>query len=102
MTITSPLLPTLRSISKDTAATTHHVVNSHGDRVLRDDLDRVLSKLDDMSADVRDVRDTQRSQGRDILGLREEIGQIRQTERDQWAAIEETAGRRRHHPEGTT
>lgn len=85
--LASPVVPLLLGIRKDTAATTEHVVNSHGGTIMRDDLDEIKEI-------VKSVRAEQREQRRDIQGLRAEIGQIRQAERDQWDAIERTGSRR--------
>lgn len=83
----------LNAIGGDTAQTKNHVVNSHGDIILRDDLDEIKS-------DMKRVLHIQATQGvdlsdmrRDMLGVREELSQIRKTEREQWDAIEETASK---------
>lgn len=73
----------------DTAATKEQVQNSHKTN-LRDDIDGM----------ARDIRTVLRGQGRhenlidtltkDVGGLRDEMGHIRQVEREQWKAIEDT------------
>ena len=90
-----PLVTNLRQIRRGVESTRDHVVNSHTDRNLRDDIDTILRKIDSLTGRVSDISELQRDQGKDIRGLREEVGQIRQIERDQWAAIETTAARRR-------
>lgn len=79
----TPLVPKVSNISTNSAQTAQHVVNSHGGRILRDD-------VDDIKAMLSRVIDAQTHQGLDIRGLREELGHIRKIERDQWKAIEDT------------
>lgn len=79
----SVLVPKLSRINTNSAQTAQHVVNSHSGRILRDDIDQIKTMLGH-------VADTQLHQGRDILGMREELGQIRGAQREQWQAIEDT------------
>jgi hypothetical protein len=93
--IGSPLLGWLRQIGASTAATEEHVVNSHGGTIMRDDVDEIKDAVKDTVRRLARVEAAQEQQGKDILGMREEIGQIRRSERDQWEAIEQTGGRAR-------
>ncbi|KQR97703.1 MAG: DUF2746 domain-containing protein [Microbacterium ginsengisoli] len=86
--VAAPAAGKLQRIGTGVEKTVDHVVNSHGGTILRDDID----ELKDL---VRAVRSEQKQQRQDILGIREEIGQIRKSERDQWNAIETTANRNR-------
>lgn len=95
------IIPKLNSVGKNTSQTAEHVVNSHSSTILRDDIDdideikRIVTATDRR---IYGVEQTQTHQALDILGIRQEIGQIRQTERDQWEAIESTASRKRQNP----
>lgn len=91
--LVSPVIPILLGIWKDTAATTEHVVNSHSDAILRDDIDELLTLARSTERRVGRLESISDQQGKDVLGIRDEIGQIRRTERDQWDAIERTGGR---------
>ncbi len=91
----SPVLGSILRISSSVAATEEHVVNSHSTRNLRDDIDELLALARSTEQRVGSVEQAQERHGRDILGIRDEIGQLRRTEREQWAAIEQTADRRR-------
>lgn len=86
------IVPKLNAVGKNTSQTAEHVVNSHTQKNLRDDIDELLRI-------VRLLQQGQQYQGRDIVGLREEIGQLRQSERAQWDAIESTDRRRRQNKE---
>ncbi|KYJ99334.1 hypothetical protein [Microbacterium sp. CH1] len=69
--------------------------------ILRDDIDEIRRSVKATDSRLYGVEQTQNFQARDILGIREEIGQIRTSERDQWDAIETTADKRRQNPGGT-
>lgn len=87
-TIAALIVPKLNAVGKNTSQTAEHVVNSHSQTNLRDDID-VLKR------GIERIAEVQEHQGSDIRGMRAEIGQIRKTERDQWDAIESTAGKLR-------
>ena len=89
--IAAAAIPTLRKIQASTQKTEEHVVNSHGATNLRDDIDDIKAGISAIAHAQEEQGKVQREQGKDILGLRQEIGQIRKTERDQWEAIEDTA-----------
>jgi len=88
ISVGAPAAGKLQRIGTGVEKTVDHVVNSHGGTILRDDID----ELKDL---VKAVRAEQKQQRDDIIGIREEIGQIRRSERDQWNAIENTANRTR-------
>lgn len=89
------IIPKLNAVGKNTSQTAEHVVNSHSSTILRDDIDEIKRIVKATDSRLYGVEQTQNFQARDILGIREEIGQIRKSERDQWDAIETTAGKRR-------
>lgn len=94
----SLLAPKLQKIETQTSATRNHVVNSH-ERNLRDDIDELLAHSRHHSAKFQRIEDVLANQGKDIFGIREEIGQLRRTEREQWEAIEKTGAKRRREQE---
>lgn len=94
------IIPKLNAVGKNTSQTAEHVANSHTTN-LRDDIDEIKRIVKATDSRIYGVEQTQRFQARDILGIRQEIGQIRETERDQWDAIENTASRNRHNPNQT-
>jgi len=96
------IIPKLNAVGKNTSQTAEHVVNSHSSRILRDDIDEIKRIVKATDSRLYGVEQTQNFQARDILGIRDEIGQIRKSERDQWDAIETTAGKRRQNPGGTS
>ncbi|MEV8167328.1 hypothetical protein AB0O70_05330 [Microbacterium paraoxydans] len=96
------IIPKLNAVGKNTSQTAEHVVNSHSSTILRDDIDEIKRIVKATDLRLYGVEQTQNFQARDILGIREEIGQIRKSERDQWDAIETTAGKRRQNPGGTS
>ncbi|MGO4488139.1 hypothetical protein [Microbacterium sp. 2RAF4] len=89
------IIPKLNAVGKNTSQTAEHVVNSHSQKNLRDDIDEIKRIVKATESRMHGVEQSQNFQARDILGIRQEIGQIRQTERDQWDAIESTAGKHR-------
>lgn len=89
------IIPKLNAVGKNTSQTAEHVVNSHSETILRDDIDEIKRIVKATDLRIYGVEQTQNFQARDILGIREEIGQIRKSERDQWDAIESTAGKSR-------
>ena len=95
------IIPKLNAVRKNTSQTAEHVVNSHSSTILRDDIDEIKRIVKATDSRLYGVEQTQNFQARDILGIRQEIGQIRQTERDQWDAIESTANRKRQNPNQT-
>lgn len=95
------IIPKLNAVGKNTSQTAEHVANSHTTN-LRDDIDEIKRIVKATDSRLHGVEQTQNFQARDILGIREEIGQIRKSERDQWDAIETTAGKRRQNPGGTS
>lgn len=95
------IIPKLNAVGKNTSQTAEHVVNSHSSTILRDDIDEIKRIVKATDSRLYGVEQTQNFQARDILGIRQEIGQIRQTERDQWDAIESTASRKRQNPNQT-
>ncbi|WP_126893391.1 hypothetical protein [Microbacterium sp. HSID17254] len=96
------IIPKLNAVGKNTSQTAEHVVNSHSSTILRDDIDEIKRIVKATDSRLAGLEQTQNFQARDILGIREEIGQIRKSERDQWDAIETTAGKRRQNPGGTS
>lgn len=68
--------PDLAETKDSVAAVRDQVQNGHADRKLRDDVDRVLAGLGD-------IMDKQDHQGRDIRGLRDDMGQMRGELRDE-------------------
>ena len=94
------IVPKLNAVGKNTSQTAEHVANSHTTN-LRDDIDEIKRVVKATDSRLYGVEQTQNFQARDILGIRQEIGQIRQTERDQWDAIESTANRKRQNPNQT-
>ena len=90
------IIPKLNAVGKNTSQTAEHVVNSHSQKNLRDDIDEIKRIVKATDSRLAGVEQMQGYQARDILGIRQEIGQIRQGERDQWDAIENTASRRRN------
>jgi len=90
------IIPKLNAVGKNTSQTAEHVVNSHSEKNLRDDIDEIKRIVKVTDSRLYGVEQTQNFQARDILGIRQEIGQIRQGERDQWDAIENTASKTRH------
>lgn len=90
------IVPKLNAVGKNTSQTAEHVVNSHSQKNLRDDIDDIKRIVTATDSRLYGVEQMQSFQARDILGIRQEIGQIRQGERDQWDAIESTASRRRN------
>lgn len=95
------IVPKLNAVGKNTSQTAEHVVNSHSQKNLRDDIDEIKRIVKATELRMHGVEQSQGYQARDILGIRQEIGQMRQTERDQWDAIESTANRKRHNPNQT-
>jgi len=95
------IVPKLNAVGKNTSQTAEHVVNSHSQKNLRDDIDEIKRIVKATESRMHGVEQSQNYQARDILGIRQEIGQIRQTERDQWDAIESTANRKRQNPNQT-
>lgn len=95
------IIPKLNAVGKNTSQTAEHVVNSHSQKNLRDDIDEIKRIVIATDYRMYGVEQSQSFQARDILGIREEIGQLRQTERAQWDAIESTANRERQHPKPT-
>ncbi|MFK4760289.1 hypothetical protein ACI3KS_05075 [Microbacterium sp. ZW T5_45] len=93
------IVPKLNAVGKNTSETAEHVVNSHTQKNLRDDIDEVLQIVKATATRMTGIEETQRFQSRDILGIRQEIGQIRQSEREQWDAIETTDRRTRRQKE---
>lgn len=89
------VIPKLNAVGKNTSQTAEHVVNSHSSTILRDDIDEIKRIVIATDSRLYGLERTQNFQARDILGIREEIGQIRRSERDQWDAIETTASKRR-------
>jgi flagellar motor component MotA len=94
------IIPKLNAVGKNTSQTAEHVANSHTTN-LRDDIDEIKRIVQATDSRLYGVEQSQNFQARDILGIREEIGQIRKTERDQWDAIENTASRKRQNPNQT-
>jgi flagellar motor component MotA len=90
------IVPKLNAVGKNTSQTAEHVVNSHSQKNLRDDIDEIKRLSHATAARLTSIEAVQSHQSRDILGLRQEIGQIRQSERDQWDAIESTASKTRN------
>lgn len=78
------IIPILLKIRSSTSKTEEHVVNSHGSTILRDD-------IDELKRGISSIITVQRQQGKDILGIRDELGSLRQTDRQQWEALEDTA-----------
>jgi len=95
------IIPKLNAVGKNTSQTAEHVVNSHSSTILRDDIDEIKRIVTATDRRIYGVEQTQTHQAQDILGIRQEIGQIRQIERDQWNAIEDTASRNRQNPKQT-
>lgn len=95
------IVPKLNAVGKNTSQTAEHVVNSHSEANLRDDIDEIKRIVKATESRMQGVEQSQNYQARDILGIRQEIGQLRQTERDQWDAIESTANRKRKNPNQT-
>lgn len=95
------IVPKLNAVGKNTSQTAEHVVNSHSEKNLRDDIDEIKRIVKATESRMQGVEQSQNYQARDILGIRQEIGQIRQIERDQWDAIEDTASRNRQNPKQT-
>ncbi|WP_455904733.1 hypothetical protein [Microbacterium sp.] len=95
------IVPKLNAVGKNTSQTAEHVVNSHSQKNLRDDIDEIKRIVKATDYRIYGVEQSQGFQARDILGIRQEIGQLRQTERDQWDAIESTANRKRQNPTQT-
>lgn len=89
------IVPKLNAVGKNTSQTAEHVVNSHTKTILRDDIDEIKRMGVSTAARMGQLEQAMSHQSRDIIGIRQEIGQIRQIERDQWDAIESTASRRR-------
>lgn len=89
------IVPKLNAVGKNTSQTAEHVVNSHSQKNLRDDIDEIKRLVIGVDNRMNGVEQSHGYLARDILGIRQEIGQIRQTERDQWDAIESTASRNR-------
>lgn len=88
------IVPKLNAVGRNTSQTAEHVANSHTTN-LRDDIDEIKRIVKATDSRLYGVEQMQSYQARDILGIRQEIGQIRQGERDQWDAIENTASRTR-------
>lgn len=88
--IAALVIPKLSAIGNNTAQTAQHVVNSHTERNMRDDIDELKRGVDSLIILAKSQGQRLSDQSRDILGIRQELGQIRQTERDQWEAIEDT------------
>lgn len=95
------IVPKLNAVGKNTSQTAEHVVNSHSQKNLRDDIDEIKRIVQATDNRIYGVEQSQIFQARDILGIRQEIGQLRQIERDQWDAIENTANRERQNPKPT-
>lgn len=92
LSVTAVIIPKLNSIRDATAATQHHVVNDHGDRVLRDDLDKAIRLIEGVSQQVTQVIRTQNEHGNDIGGMRAEVRQLRDVDRDNGRDIAEVRG----------
>lgn len=73
VSISAPLIPAVVGIRKDTAATTQHVVNSHGDRNLRSDIDSALALLGEALVRLEVLDDVRK----DVAGMRAEFRQLR-------------------------
>ncbi|MBW9118895.1 hypothetical protein JNB63_02185 [Microbacterium trichothecenolyticum] len=82
------IIPKLNTIRDATAATQHHVVNDHGDRVLRDDLDELLRIARSTEARVGAVENVQKTLVSDIGGLREENRNDRRADADRFSLLE--------------
>lgn len=89
VSLTALIIPRLNNIRDATAATQHHVVNDHGDRVLRDDLDRAIQLMEGVAKQVSQIRRTQTDHGRDIGGIRADVRQLRDVDRDNGRDIAE-------------
>lgn len=92
VSLSALIVPKLNSIRDATAATQHHVVNDHGDRVLRDDLDKAIRLIEGVATQVAQVRKTQADHGRDIGGMRADVRQLREVDRDNGRDIAEVRG----------
>ncbi|MDR7113876.1 hypothetical protein J2X03_003778 [Microbacterium trichothecenolyticum] len=88
LSLTAVIIPKLNSIRDATAATQHHVVNDHGDRVLRDDMDELLRIARSTERRVEAVEGAQRGLSADIGGLRQENRDDRRAESDRFALLE--------------
>lgn len=93
------VIPKLQAIGNNTSQTAEHVVNSHTGTILRDDVDKVLRKLDDLAGGMQQMQKVQGLQQQDMILFREELGQFRKSDHAQWAEIESTAGKLRQRGE---
>lgn len=88
LSLSAVVIPKLNTITAATAATKHHVVNDHGDRVLRDDLDELLRIARSTEARVGAVEGVQRTLVADVGGLREENRNDRKADQERFALVE--------------
>ncbi|RWZ52943.1 DUF2746 domain-containing protein [Labedella phragmitis] len=70
----------------------HQVKNDHSSN-LRDDLDTVLAQSKTTHAAVERLEDVQQTHGRDIRGLRSDIGELRGADREIRRELEDTIPR---------
>lgn len=86
----------VKSVEQATTRTIEQVSNSHGTN-LRDDIDKinrnVTAGFESVDRTLKDHGNHLNNHSKDIRGMRDEIGQIRQVQRDQWAIIEDTQPR---------
>lgn len=92
--IAALVVPKLNAVGKNTSQTAEHVANSHTTN-LRDDIDEIKRISLATAARMGQLEQTMSYQAQDMLGIRQEIGSLRKTERDQWDAIENTDRRQR-------
>lgn len=96
--IAALVVPKLNAVGRNTSETAEHVSNSHSTN-LRDDIDEIKRISLATAARMGQLEQTMSYQARDMLGIRDELGQIRKSERDQWDAIENTDRRQRQNKE---
>lgn len=86
----------VKKAEKAATVAADQVTNSHATN-LRDDIDNLKDSVKDGFDSVKetlvDHRDILDNHGRDIRGLRSEVGDLRKEQRDQWKAIEDTQPR---------
>lgn len=86
----------VKSVEEATTKTNEQVSNSHGTN-LRDDIDKISRNLtagfESVDRVLKDHGNRLDNHGKDIRGIRDEISQIRQVQRDQWNAIDVTQPR---------
>lgn len=95
-----------QSLHSDVTAMKKQVVNGHGDtpdQNMRVQMDRIEAKQELMAQQVGEVRDWQVEHGRDLRGLRQDVGVLRGEDRTAQAAHDDLVRRinafiRREHP----